>query len=833
MWISPSVCHRLKLVFPSVRGSRFLVRVFRALALLLLPVFLHFLNPGLAAADQLVVKIILNQEDKGDFFVTQGENGEFLIKTEDLKALGLRSLSGPVSSLDGVSYLSLRSAAGIEYTFNEETLSLVVSANPSLLGKEIIDFLPERELKVFYPRDSSVFLNYGTDYQAGDGFSFTSFNLSNQLGIRTGDILFLSDSVYTKDQAEERFVRLQSNFTYDDRNTFRRFTAGDFFASSGNLGGNLNLGGISFSKIYRMDPYYVYYPTLNLAGQVALPSDAKIYLNGMLIKTEKLSPGEFELKDLTPFGSAGTVDVVLRDSFGREQLLNYPFYFADSLLLKKGFHEYSYNLGFTREEYGSRSNRYSRLAFSAFHRYGFSDNLTMGFHAEAVNNLYNLGPQMTFLAGHAGIVSLSLASSSGRGTNSGAAGIATYTYQGLNFGARLSLAGYSRNYAIVSGTKSDEKTKYTAGCGLSYNDPLLGTLSLDLSSVRKYVGDDRDTGAVSYNRNLTARTSITATYRRVREGGYSNEFFITFNFAPKPDLFVSTSYEQTESGKNAVASLQKNPPVGEGFSYRASVKRSDVFDQTTWTVNPDLQYNGRYGIYEGGFQGHTSEGERTGQYHFSAAGALVYVGKTFGATRPVYDSFGLVNVGVLEGVTVLLNSQVVGETDSSGKLFVPNLGSYNQNQVGIQDKDIPIDYYLSSVKRLVSPPLRSGSCISFVAKKLQPISGRLAIRIGAELEPVEFQEVALKVNGRDITFPTGSGGEFDIDLSQSNEFKKVLEIEESGCSSITDNTSVMLKPGTYQASVQFEGTLRPFSLNVPDSTEPFIDLGQVVISDTP
>ncbi|MRR53674.1 MAG: fimbrial biogenesis outer membrane usher protein [Deltaproteobacteria bacterium] len=833
MWISPGVCHRFGFVFLSVERSRFLVCVFRVLALSFLPVLIHFLDPGMAAADQLVVKIILNQEDKGDFFVIQGENGDFLIKTEDLTSLGLRSLSGPVSSLDGESYLSLRSVAGVDYSFNEETLSLVVSANPSLLGKEIIDFLPEREQKVSYPRDSSLFLNYGADYQAGDGFSFTSFNLSNQLGIRTGDILFLTDSVYTKDHAEERFIRLQSNFTYDDRNTFRRLTVGDFFASSGNLGGNLNLGGISISKIYRMDPYYVYYPTLNLAGQVALPSDAKIYLNGMLIKTEKLSPGEFELKNLTPFGSAGTIDVVLRDSFGREQLLNYPFYFADSLLLKKGFHEYSYNLGFTREEYGSRSNRYSKLAFSAFHRYGFSDNLTMGFHAEAENNLCNIGPHMTFLAGRAGIVSLSLASSSGKGSNSGAAGIATYTYQGLNIGARLSLAGYSRNYAIVTDTQSDEKTKFTGGCELSYNDPLLGTLSLDLTSVRKYVGDDRDAGTVSYNRNLSPRTSITATYRRVREGGYSNEFFITFNFTPKPDLFVSTSYEQTEAGKTAAASLQKNPPVGEGFSYRASVKRSDVFNQTTWTVNPELQYNGRYGVYEGAFQGNSSEGERSAQYHFSVAGALVYVGKTFGATRPVYDSFGLVNVGMLEGVKVLLNSQVVGETDSSGKLFVPNLGSYNQNQVGIQDKDIPIDYYLSSVKRLVSPPLRSGSCISFVAKKLQPISGRLAIRIGAELQPVEFQEVALKVNGRDITFPTGSGGEFDIDLSQSDEFKKVLEIEESGCSSISGNTSVMLKPGSYQAAVQYEGTLRSFSLSIPDTTEPLIDLGQVVISDNP
>ncbi len=406
-----------------------------------------FLFPVPAVAEQLIARVILNQEDKGDFFVNRNENGDFLMKNDDLRTIGFRSLSGATSTFEGETYLSLRSMAGVAYTFNEENLSLAITANPSLLTKEIIDFFPRETQKVYYPSDTSIFLNYGADYLAGSGFSFTSFNLSSQLGARKGNILFLTDSVYSKDLNHERFVRLQSSFTYDDRKELRRFIAGDFFTSSGDLGSSLNLGGISLAKVFRIDPYFINYPTLGLAGQVALPSEAKIYLNGMLMRTEKFSPGEFELKNITPYGAAGAIDVVLKDSFGREQRLDYPFYFGGSSLLKQGLHEYSYNLGFMRDGFGTASNRYSNMAFSAFHRYGVSDYITLGLRGEARNNLYNIGPQATFLLGNAGIIGLSLAGSTGGSDNTGGAAMFTYFYQGLHAGANFSMEGFTRDYA--------------------------------------------------------------------------------------------------------------------------------------------------------------------------------------------------------------------------------------------------------------------------------------------------------------------------------------------------------------------------------------------------
>jgi outer membrane usher protein FimD/PapC len=803
------------------------------LVLLLIPALSCFIHPLPASAGQLIAKIFLNQEDKGDFFINRAENGDFTVRVVDLKSIGITSPAGAFSTLDGETYLSLRSMNGIEYTFNEDTLSLSITAKPSLLGKEVVDFLPRQTQKIYYPRDSSVFFNYGADYVAGDGLSFTSFNLTNQLGGRVGDLLFLSDSVYTKDETRERYVRLQSSLTYEDRKELRRFVVGDFFASSGDLGSSLNMGGLSFAKVYRIDPYFISYPTVGVTGQVSLPSEAKIYLNGMLMKTESFSPGEFELRNITPFGAAGAVEVVLKDSLGREQRLNYPYYFSDSLLLQKGLHEYSYNVGFTREQFGNLSNRYSKLAFSGYHRYGINDYLTFGLRAEARNNLYNIGQQLTFIAGHSGIFTLSLAGSAGKSSTTGSAGTASYTYQGLKAGFRLSLTGFTRNYAVVSNGSTTDRTKYSASIGASYTDPQLGSLSCDYSTIRKYVGQDREAGTVSYTRNITSQTTITTTYRRVRESGCSNEFLVSLNYTPKLNHFISAAYESTKGSRNATVSIQKNTPFGEGIGYQTTLKRSESGGHETYTVNPSFQYNGRYGIYQADYNSQTSEGETTGRYHLSVAGGLVYIGNTFGATRPVYDSFGLVKVGGLEGIKVLLNSQEIGSTDSSGKLFIPNLGSYYQNQVAIQDKDIPMDYYLSNVVKLISPPLRSGSCIPFVAKRLQPISGRLKVSINGELKPVEFQEITLKVKGREITFPTGTGGEFDIDPSQADEFKKLVESEESGCASINGETDSFIKPGVYQASVTIDGRPRPFNLTIPDSKDQIIDLGQVVVDSAP
>ena len=179
-------------------------------------------------------------------------------------------------------------------------------------------------------------------------------------------------------------------------------------ASSGDLGALVNLGGLSYSKLYSIDPYFVRYPQQSITGQVRVPSEVEIYIDGQRVRTIKLPPGEFDLHNLTQSPGLRGVDIVIRDAFGREQRISTTYYSTD-VPLKAGLHEYSYNLGALREMFGVESDRYGPLAFSAFHRYGVTDALTLGVRGEGKKDAYNTGPTASIVLGAAGLLNASAA----------------------------------------------------------------------------------------------------------------------------------------------------------------------------------------------------------------------------------------------------------------------------------------------------------------------------------------------------------------------------------------------------------------------------------------
>lgn len=635
-------------------------------------------------------------------------------------------------------------------------------------------------------------------------FDFQSSDFTNQLGVRRGDFLFLTDSSYRKTPTEENFVRLMSSITYDNRQEMQGLIGGDFFAYSGDLGSSVNLGGISFSKVYRIDPYFLKHPMLDLSGLISLPSEVEVYLDGMLIRKEKIPPGEFDLRNISYYGGARNVEIVIKDPFGREHRLIHPFYFTD-IPLRKGLHEYSYNMGFLREEFGVKSNKYGKPALSAFHRYGISDSLTMGLRAEAVKGLYNFGPQASYVVPNVGIISAAMSGSTGENGKSGLAASLNHGYQGRRINTRLLLKEYTRDYTHLMSETMAEKTKYEAGAGIGYGTEGFGSLSLDFTEIKRYEGKYRQTLTATYSRSLTRKSTIFATFRNIRENGPANEFFLGITYYPWKDSSISARYEKTEDTNRGVFQVQKTPPVGEGIGYRVSLERVESHGDTTDTISPFLQYNAKYGIYTGEYRReYNGAGKTIESSYFSASGGIAYVGNTIGLSRPIEDSFGLVKIGNLEGVRVSAANQEIGRTDSSGKVFIPNLNSYLDNQVSINDKDIPMDYIISDVVKYVSPPLRSGTFIKFDVAKFQAITGMLKIKVNGDTKPVEFHEVKMVVDEKETTFPTGKGGEFYLEN---------------------------IKPGKYKASFDYMGKTCSFDIMIPKSDEMIVELGEIVYED--
>ena len=484
--------------------------------------------------------------------------------------------------------------------------------------------MPQRNPQVYYPRDSSLFLNYGVSYVAGDSLRFESLGVTNEAGARWGNFLLYTDTSYTRTNANvDRFVRLMSNVTYDDRPGMTLTVAGDFYATSGDLGSLLNMGGISYSKLYRMDPYLVVHPMLTVTGAVTLPSEADIYLNGMKLRTERLAPGEFQLQNITNYAGEANLEVVVRDPFGREQRLNYPNYFSD-ILLKQGLHQYSYNAGFLREGFGIASNDYGKAAFSFYHRYGANDRTTIGFRGEGTDKLINLGPQASLLIPNAGVVSITLSGGLASGRGAGGAISLSHIYQGPVWTAQLSGRYFSRDYGTVAGSTSHgTTTRYEAGGGIGYVTPQFGSLSLTATTVSNYTGGDRQTVGVSYSRELGRGISLSSTFRSTFGGETTNEFMIGLNYSPRPDLNLYARHSQGNGYNDQLLQVQSSQPVGEGISYRASLDRFEKDQATVYAINPYVRYNARRGIISAEYLGNHGNGVNQDRYNLNLAGGIV------------------------------------------------------------------------------------------------------------------------------------------------------------------------------------------------------------------
>ena len=110
------------------------------------------------------------------------------------------------------------------------------------------------------------------------------------------------------------------------------------------------------------------------------------------------------------------------------------------------------------------------------------------------------------------------------------------------------------------------------------------------------------------------------------------------------------------------------------------------------------------------------------------------------ATRAIdHGSFAVVKVGDLKDVPVYRSNQIAATTNSSGLALVPNLLSYQNNQITIDPVELPIDAVIKGDKEMAVPYARSGMFVEFPVRRsrnalvelLQP--GGTPVPIGAHV----------------------------------------------------------------------------------------------------
>ncbi len=577
-----------------------------------------------------------------------------------------------------------------------------------------------------------------------------------------------------------------------------RTIVGDIAFASGYLGSALNMGGLSYSKLYDIDPYFIRYPQQSLTGQLRTPSEVDVYIDGQRVRTLRLPAGNFDLRNVTQATGYRNVDLVIRDAFGREERVNTSYYSSERSL-KAGLHEYSYNVGAMRENYGIASNDYGPLAFAGFHRYGVTDALTLGIRADGRSGRFNAGPTATIVLGAAGLLNVAAAVSDDEG-RTGGAGLVSYSYLGQHFNASLLARKDSPHYASLLDIRTDRRD-YEAAASVGYTAPVWGSFSAGLFTFKAYEGQDRKAASLSYGRPLfDGRASFFVTVVNERAEDTRTNVFAGFNYNFDAVHSLTGYYQRLRGSTSETLQFQKAQPVGEGLGYVIGVSHLDSAGASSTQVTPSFQYNGRWGTVRGFAQQNDGTGSPR-SYSLSVAGGVAWAGDMIAAGRPVTDSFGVVKVDDLEGVRVFVNNQEIGRTGANGRLFVPSLASFIDNQISVDVASVPLEFTFPESTRAVSPAYRAGAVVNFQAKRLRAIVGTLAIRSNGQVKPAEYFNVTLDIDGRPFTFVTGRGGEYYAED---------------------------VKAGRYAAKLTANGTVCRFELVVGEATGPFNDLGETV-----
>lgn len=754
----------------------------------------------LPRGEPVILEVTLNHVKQGVYPIIISQEGDYLLRGVDLKTIGVTVPYGSRLVVGGEEYFSLSLLGATSMSLDESGLMLSADLPAERWPKQSSVFVAVRTPQLITPHDNSAFFNYrllNTGYDSGTADTWL---IGGEVGVRYSDLLFRSESVYLRQGDQRQMIRYGTSVTHDNRDTLQRLIAGDFVTSSGNLGNTLSLGGISFSKAYTIDPYFVKQPTAGFVSTIVTPSQVDIYLDGMRLRTETLQPGEFELKNLNYYGGRHDLEMVIRDAFGREQRIAYPYYFSDQNL-RKGLHDYSYNFGRLRTGVGTADDNYAKWAFSGYHRVGFSDDLTLGVRGEAEAALNNFGPTAVVRLNHWGVLSGTLSRSVGD-NETGWAAATGYVYQMRNFSLQGSMRRYTNDYeqvGILSGAYRPEQ-EITAAAGYAVKG--IGNLGISARNITYYQGLDQKTVSLSYSRNLYRAFNLMTMVGRTTTSEASNYFYIMLNYFPGQSFNSSFSHHQQNSDVYSdTFQVGNNTPVGEGLGYRFTADRTVSASDESIRLSPWAQYNARHAIYTANVQNiiQPGNGAQT-SYQWGVSGGIAYVADTVTFTRPITDSFALVEVGKLEGVRVYNSSQEMGRTDRSGQLFLPNVGSYLVNRISVDDRDIPIDYSLNAKELNMSPPLRSGSLMRFDVKQLQAVVGRLRLKDGNLWRAAEFAELTLEVDWRRFTVPAGRDGEFYIEN---------------------------LPAGSHKVYLEDQGVRCDFLLEVPESSETLIDLGEV------
>ncbi len=712
------------------------------------------------AADEVLLDVSINQQRKDTVLLLRSE-GRVFAGAEDLRRWRMRLPDTNPLTLYGEDFYALDALEGLTYRLDESTQTLAMQVPPGLFDATR---LAGKEAKFSAPTPASLggFFNYDVTANHTQGQTKTNGLLElggfGSWGTAQTRILALDLG------GQASAIRLDTTWTRDQPMQLASLRFGDAISGTSSWGGAVRFGGAQWATNFSVQPGFVTFPLPGISGEAALPSTVDLYVDSALRMRRQVPSGPFSIEDLPVPNGRGDARLVVRDILGREQIITQPFN-TNSQLLKQGLHDYSYEVGFVRRNFGIDSNNYGRPVVVGTHRLGLTEQFTGEVHGELLGNQQTVGLGGVLMLPAVGVLSGSFAAShSDRGVGG---------FLGLGFRRQSRSFSFGVNTQIASqrfvklGMQPEElapRQISQAFVNLATTD--YGAFSARYTQQAFYDQEDKTIVSGSYAMEVGSLGNLRMSVMRFLSGEANTVFSLNFSMrlGNRTNANISTS---GKSGREqAQLQLGRSVPAGSGVGYRlvAGAGDSDV-------RQAELNLQNQVGIYTLG----ASQASGQTAFRGSANGGVAFLGGNTFLSRRITDSFAVVKVPDYSGVGVYADNQLVARTDANGSALLPSLRAYQKNTVRIEQADLPFDAQIDAVQLDAVPNFRSGLLLKFPVKRSRGALLTVVLENGEPLPAgAQAQIIGDNVEQNKI-FPAGMGGELYLTgLAVSNRLRVTL-----------------------------------------------------------
>jgi outer membrane usher protein len=694
------------------------------------------------------------------FLIHINSRGIILLRRRDLKQL---QLTVPGQG-DPETYLPLDELPATRYRLDTKTLTLFIETDRKNFQPQYLNARPKRQ---WIPQKPPLggYLNY----------DFTSHHYHNEatLGAFLEAGIFKdgwngTTGVVNRDlDGNSRFIRQMSTATLDLPEQRSSLRVGDAINHNGAWGRPVRFGGLQWATNFATQPDFISFPLPSLSSSAALPSTAEVFINNVRTFESEVTPGPFTINELPVITGSGEVQMVIQDPLGREQKITQSFY-ASQRLLKPGIKDFSFEIGSFRENFGEKSNDYSKWMASATQRRGLTNTLTAEWHGELTNNHQTMGLAATTLLSKFGEFTSAIAGSHGEQGNGGLFSIGlerkTPTF-GFGLQTRLTSPDFDQLGRLHERRLARQQTQAHIG----WNNQALGSFGMGFVHLNNRDEPDNKLITANYSRSLPANWSMGISAFQNLEHPRDYAFTLTLTHALGPRRATSLSTTRHKDGADTqLLQFQQNLPAGEGVGYRL-VAGSEESDRIEGRLDAQND-TGTYALEASRVRGADA-------YRASAAGSVAFFEGGPYLSRKLGNSFAVVDVNRYPNVRVYAENQLVARTNAHGLALVPDLRPYQQNQLRIEQLDIPLNAQVEQLDMNVVPYHGSGYNVAFPVKRSHSAELRIVLENG---NPIETGST-VQLDGVPDSFPVALNGKVFLQGLNNNNRIRVIRPHKQQC----------------------------------------------------